>query len=172
MTAPDVLAFADKSTGGAYDVTEPSGVVVARIRVSLWTGASFQATAANGEPLCSGRRTSFWANRWEAVDPTGRALGSVRNASWTGTRKAVTLADGRELSLAGNMWGREWALRDAEGHDILSSTPTTGTWTFHPDAWLVRSHDASLDLAQVVGVVQLNRMMVKAGRSARVAAST
>ena len=38
-------------------------------------------------------------------------------------------------------------------------------WLFRRDAWLVRSHDLSLSLAEVIAIVQLNRMMVKAARS-------
>ena len=164
MTAPDVLAFADTKTDGAYAVTEPSGATVAWIRTKVFTAVSFEATTAGGEPLCSGRRAGFLSSRWEATDPGGRLVASVRN-SFTGTRKTVTLPDGRELALRGRMFTRDWALLDAQGRDVLSSTPSTGTWSFHPDAWVVRSHDATLDLAQVVGIVQLNRLMVKGGRS-------
>ena len=164
MTAPDVLDFADRKTDGTYDVTEPSGAVVARIHVPFWTGTTFSAETAAGEPLCTGRRTGFLSITWQAVDPAGRFLGSVRNGFW-GSSKVVTLADGRALTLRGTFWGREWSLLDAEGRDVLSSTPTTGTFSFRPDAWLVRCHDLSLDLDEVVAVVQLNRMMVKAARS-------
>lgn len=163
MVAPDVLDFADRRTDGAYEVTEPSGAVVARITVPLWTGSTFTAETAAGEPLCTGRRAGFFSVTWQATDPGGRFLGSVRSG-FLGP-KVVTLADGRTLSLRGQLWGREWSLLDAEDRPVLSSTPTTGSWTFRPDAWLVRCHDLSLDLDEVVAVVQLNRMMVKAARS-------
>ena len=163
MTAPDVLAFADNKSDGAYAVSEPSGSVVARIRVP-WTSSSFTAVTATGEPLCTGRRTGFFSSGWQAVDPAGRVLGSVRSSFW-GASKIVTLADGRELTLRGQLFGRDWSLLDAEGHDILSSTPMVSGWSFRTDAWLVRSHDLSLSLAEVIAIVQLNRMMVKAARS-------
>lgn len=164
MTAPDVLDFADKKTDGAYAVTEPSGAPVAWLQVSSWTGASFSATTASGEPLCTGRRTGFFSVTWEAVDPGGRVLGSVRSAFW-GNSKVVTLADGRTLTLRGQLFGRDWSLIDGSGRDVLSSTPTSSGWSFRPDAWLVRCHDLSLSLAEVVAVVQLNRMMVKSSRA-------
>ena len=163
MVAPDVMAFADRKTDGAYDVTEPSGTVVARIHVPLWSGSSFTATTAAGEPLCAGRRAGLFTTTWQATDPAGRFLGSVRSGFLS--PKVVTLADGRTLSLRGELWRRDWSLLDVEGHPVLSSTPTTSSWSFRPDAWLVRCHDLSLDLDEVVAVVQLNRMMVKAARS-------
>lgn len=164
VTAPDVLAFADRRTDGSYAVTEPSGTTVARIEVSAWSGQKFQAFAADGEPLCSGRKRNLLSSWWDAVDPGGRPLASLRN-SLTGTRKEVRLPDERVLTVRGQWFGRDWSMRDDSGRDVLTSEPTTSSWSFRPDAWVVRSHDASLDLAQVVGIVELNRLMVKAGRS-------
>ncbi len=163
MSAPDVLAFDDTKTDGAYAVSEPSGAVAAWIRVP-WTGSSFSASTAAGEPLCTGRRAGFFSVSWEAVDPRGVTLSSVRSSFW-GTGKTVTLADGRVLTLRGQLFGRDWSLLDAAGRDVVSSTPTTSSWSWRPDAWLVRCHDLSLSLAEVIAVVQLNRMMVKAARS-------
>ncbi len=170
MTAPDVLAFSDRKVRGAFPVTEPSGAVVATIRVGFWSGTSFEAVGADGEPLCSGRRLGLLSNTWGVVDPRGSELASMRPSVW-GTRKTVTLPAGRVLSVEGRVFSRDWALRDEQGDAVLTSTPTTAAWSFRPDAWVVRCHDASLDLAQVVAIVQLNRMVVKARRSASAAAS-
>lgn len=170
MSAPDVLAFADRKTDGAYAVTEPSGAVVALIRVKTFTMVSFTVTTAAGEPLCTGRRTGFWTSRWEATAPSGAVLCTLKGSGW-GTGKTVTLGDGRALSLRGRLFARDWALLDDQGREVLSSTPSTSSWSFSPDAWVVRSHDTSLDLAQVVAIVQLNRMMVKGSRSSAAVAT-
>ena len=169
MTAPDVLAFADRRTDGAYEVAEPSGAVVARIRVSLWSGSSFEATGATGEPLCTGRRRGLFSSWWDALDPAGRPLASLKS-SFSGTTREVRLPDERVLTLRGQWFGRDWSLRDetaddGAGSDILSSVPSTSAWSFRPDAWVVRSHDMSLDLATVIGVVEVHRLMVKAARA-------
>lgn len=171
MPAPDVLDFSDRKVDGAYAVTEPSGATVAWIDVPFWSGSSFSAVTAAGEPLCEGRRSGFFSVTWQATDPGGRPLGSVRSAFF-GSSKVVTLADGRTLTLRGQLFGREWSLQDAEGRDVLSSAPTSSAWSFRPDAWLVRCHDLSLSLAEVVAVVQLNRMIVKAARSSSASASS
>lgn len=165
MSVPDVLAFADRKVDGAYPVTEPSGRTVATIHVSFWSGTSFEAFGADGEPLCSGNRAGIWSSTFDAVDPRGSALVSVRNSFWGHTR-TVTLPDGRQLTLEGRLFTRDWALRDAGGGAVLSSTPSSSSWSFSPDAWVVQSHDASLGLAEVVAIVALNRIIVKAARAA------
>lgn len=169
VTAPDVLAFADRKTNGAYAVTEPSGSVVALIQVNGWTGASFEAFRATGEPLCFGKRRGLFSGWWDARDPVDRPLASLKS-SFTGTRKQVRLPDERVLTIEGRWFTRDWAMRDESGRDVLSSEPTTSAWSFRPDAWVVRSHDASLGLDAVVGIVELNRLMVKAARSSTSAA--
>lgn len=160
MTAPDVLAFADKKREGAYDVNEPSGTVVARIRVSMWSGSKFEATTGSGEPLCTGRKRT-WSSSWDAVDPAGAPLVTVKGTAFSSKRR-VTLPDERVLVLQGRWFGRDWALRDEAGNDVLTSEPMNSIWSFHPDAWIVRSHDATLSLAQVVAIVELHRLVVKA----------
>ena len=156
MTAPDVLAFADRKTEGAYTVTEPSGSVVALIRVNGWTGRSFEATRPDGVPLCSGRSRGVFSTWWDARDPADRPLASLK-ASFTGTRKQVHLPDERVLVIEGRWLTRDWALRDESGAAILSSEPSTSAWSFRPDAWVVRSHDALPGVDAVVGIVELKR---------------
>ncbi|WP_141014816.1 hypothetical protein [Nocardioides sambongensis] len=161
MSTPDVLLFADRKVEGAYPVAEPSGAIVARIQVP-WTGTSFTATTGQGEPLCSGRRPHMFSQRWQAFDHAGRLVAELK-PSFTGIRKTVTLGDGRVLELHGRMMSRDWRMDGPRG-PVLSSEPTSSQWSFWPDAWQVRCHDVSLDLAQTVGIVALNRIMVKANR--------
>jgi hypothetical protein len=171
VTAPDVLAFADRKTDGAYAVTEPSGTVVALIRVNGWTGRSFEASRADGEPLCSGRSRGMFSTWWDVRGADDRLLASLK-ASFAGARKQVRLSDERALTIEGRWFTRDWAMRDESGGDVLSLEPTTGAWSFRPDAWVVRSHDASLGLDAVVGIVEVNRLMVKAARSSTAATAT
>ncbi|TYL45515.1 hypothetical protein FXB39_17925 [Nocardioides sp. BGMRC 2183] len=167
VIAPDVLLFADRKVDGAYPVAEPSGTVVARIVVA-WTGTSFSATTGDGSPLCEGRRPHLFSQRWQAFDPGGRLIVTLK-PSFTGVRKTVTLADGRVFDLHGQWWGRDWSLIGPDG-PALFSEPTSSSWSFWPDAWQVRCADASLDLAQVISIVALNRIVVKANRSAAASA--
>jgi len=164
MTVSEALVFADKKQDGAFPVTAADGSVVARIAVR-WTGSSFEATTAEGTPLCSGKHHSAFSRHWEAYSPGGTQLALVRSSLW-GRGKTVTLADGRELRVGGSAFSRGWTVTDAAGRTVLDADAQGSSFSFHPDGFAVRCYDDSLGLAQIVAIVELNRLIVKAGRNA------
>lgn len=87
-----------------------------------------------------------------------------------GTRKIVTLVDGRELCITGRAFSRDWQLTDQAGRVVLGADAQGSSFSFHPDAFVVRSDEESLNLVQIVGIVELNRLIVKAGRNSAAAA--
>ena len=165
---PDVLAFSDRRSEGAFPVADASGEVVASIRVARWSGASFTATTTDGGPLCSGRHRGWLSTWWDAADPQGAPLCSLKSGVW-GTRRRVLLPGRPELTLTGQWFGRDWSMTDAAGTPVLLSEPSTGPFSLRPDAWVVRCLDPSLTLAQVVAVVETNRLLVKASRASAAA---
>lgn len=168
VTAPDALAFADKKQDGAFPVTAPDGSVVARIEVN-WSGSSFDATTAAGAPLCSGKHRSIFSNSWDAHDPAGALLASVRRSFW-GNRKHLTLPDGRALTISGRAFSRDWTLTDQAGQVVVAADAQGSGFSFHPDAFVVQCYDDSLELAQIISIVEVNRLIVKAGRRSAAAA--
>lgn len=171
VTAPDALAFADKRIDGAYPVTAPDGSVVVRIWVSRWSGSTFEAVTGYGAPLCSGRHRGWLSRSWDAYDPVGAVLVSVRSSFW-GNSKSVLLPAGRELRIAGKMLSRDWVLTDPAGRTVLGADAQGSSLSFHPDAFVVRCYDDSLGLAQIISIVELNRLMVKAARGSAAAANS
>ena len=113
-------------------------------------------SAAAGTGACS-------SNTFDAYDPTGAVLASVRRSAW-GRSKSVTLADGRELRVEGRLFARDWTVTDPGGRVAIEAVAQGSSWSFHPDAFVVRCYDSTIGLAELVAIVELNRIMVKAAR--------
>jgi hypothetical protein len=80
-----------------------------------WTGTSFTATDASGDPLCAGSAGMGGLSRtWTATGSGGRPLLSVRT-SWLGSKAAVTLERGGHYQLRGSAWRRDFAASRRDG---------------------------------------------------------
>src|SRR4051794_24134157 len=101
------LVFADRRLDSAYSVTDPSGAVIARIRVRRG-GARFHAEDATGSTLCAGS-TSRWglSNLWRATGPAGDPLLELRKSALRATA-AVRLARGGDMIVEGSVWRRDF----------------------------------------------------------------
>jgi hypothetical protein len=164
LPAPQVLGFPDRQSDGAYPVQVPDGSVVASIKVAFWRNR-FDAFGAGGERICSGRAPTL-GRTWLAQDAQGRELVAIKT-NW-GRFAAVTLRLGEvEARFNGSWRSRDWQLSDTAGRILLSSTPQSSAWSFHPDTWLVHC-DQSLSLAEAVAIVQLNRLRIKGQRDVAV----
>lgn len=102
-------------------------------------------------------------------DAADGLLFSLRSAAWRNQRTA-TFPNGGELTIRGRSWhSRDWVVEDAGGTAVLQAAATATGWSLHPDAYAVQV-DSALSLAQVIGIVQANRIMLKSRRAGAVAA--
>ncbi|SHF66672.1 hypothetical protein SAMN05443575_0587 [Jatrophihabitans endophyticus] len=163
-TALEVIAFVDEKQDGVYPVLGTDGSPVAFVTVP-WLSRKFEVAAPDGRALCAGRPAGF-GMEYEVTGAGGATLLTVRASFWRGKQRVITRADGTELRLTGDSWpSRDWTVTDAADRIVLGIEATAGTWSFHPDAYAVRVGDPTLTLAEVVGIVQANRMLVKAARA-------
>lgn len=166
---PLILGFRDRKRGGRLPVDGPDGQPVAFITTRTFS-AKFEVTGADGAPLCTGSaRLGGLSSRREARDPSGALLVSYVSR-WR--REVATVGDGRSFSITGRWLNANWRATADDGSVALASTKGPGAGIFHPDDWLVAVNDASLDLAQVVAMVELHRLVVQGNRAAAVAATS
>lgn len=163
-TALDVVAFLDKKQEGRYPVFDAAGRPLAFIEVP-WGGRTFTALTAEGRVLCSGKGRVF-SRTYDVADAYGNPLLRLSSGFWSSKTRTVSCADGRELVLHGESWpSRDWRVCEASERVVLNIEATAGAWSFHPDAFAVRISDPNLILADVVGIVQANRILLKAARA-------
>ena len=165
------LVFADRRQDGAYPVTDPSGAVVARIRVSRG-GSHFVAEDAGGSTLCAAS-TNRWgmSNLWRATGSAGESLLEVRKSMWRATA-ALTLARGGEMVVEGSVWRRDFQVRDAD-RVVLSALPQRSVISLRPHEYAVTQSSGALSLAETVAVVHIWRQLRKRDdATSAVAAST
>ena len=161
MTDPSAgLVFPDRKRHGAYDVTDSTGVV-ARIAVS-WTGNRFTATDAQGAPLCAAW-TSWWRlpTRWEATGPHGSPLLTARMRGITKTRAEVHLHRGGRFLVQGSAWRRDFRVTDEHGEVVLTAAPRSSALSLRPHDYAVQQAPGTLQLPEVVALVQIWRMTTK-----------
>jgi hypothetical protein len=89
-----------------------------------------------------------------------RPLLSVRT-SWAGSEAEVTLVRGGSYQLRGNAWRRDFAVTRSDGAIFVSGAPRTSALSFHPHDYVVRQAEGVFDLAELVAVVQIWRMVKK-----------
>ena len=157
---PSVLAVPDRKESGRFPVRHRDGRPAAHVSVK-WTGTAFTATDADDEPLCAA--AVGWgglSSTWKATGPDGRPLLSVKK-SWAGTRADVTLARGGTFVLRGSAWRRDFTVTDAQGATVLSAVPQTSALSFHPFHYAVEQARPVFDLAEVVALVQIWRLVKK-----------
>lgn len=162
--ALDVVAFLDKKQEGRYPVFDTAGRPLAYIEVP-WGSRKFTAVTAAGGALCSGKGHAF-SRTYDVCDAYGNPLFTMKSGFWANKTRTITFPNGYELILHGEKWpSRDWAVRDASERVVLHIEATASTWSLHPDAYAVRIGDPNLTLAHVVGIVQANRILVKASRA-------
>lgn len=163
-SALEIIAFLDRKQNGYYPVFDTDGRTIAQIQVP-WGGRKFTAVATGGATLCTGRPRTFTRN-YDVFDAANGLLLTIRSDFWSGKKRTITFGNGAELVLHGAGWpSRDWSVEDAAGRVVLSIAATSSTWSFHPDAYAVQIADPALALAHVVGIVEANRVIVKARRS-------
>lgn len=156
MTGPEALAFPDRRTRGVFPVRGPDGVSVAEIGVT-WTGTGFTATDTAGARLCAGRSGGF-SPTWRATGPDERPLLTVRRG-WTGSRAEVVLERGGTYELHGSAWRQDFAVRGPAGTPVVEAVAQRSAWSFTPYDYVVRQTEPTFDLAELVAVVQIWRMI-------------
>lgn len=162
-TQPLVLGFRDRKEGGRLPVNGPDGQPVAFIATKPLS-SNFEVTGADGIPLCTGSaRFAGLSGHREDRAPSGAVLVSFASRWRT---DVATLADGRSFSITGKWLGADWQAIAEDGSVGLSSVKGPGAGMFHPDDWLVAVNDATLDLAEVVAIVELHRLVVQRHRAA------
>lgn len=165
------LVFADRRRHGAYPITDPAGVVVARIRVGRG-GSSFVAEDATGSRLCAAS-TGRWglSNLWRATGSAGEPLLEVHKSMLRATA-AVTLARGGDMAVGGSVWRRSFDVRHGD-RVVLSAVPQRPVVSLRPYEYAVTQQSDALTLAETVAVVQIWRQLRKRDdASAAAAAST
>lgn len=171
MTEYATLLFPGRRVDGALPVTDPAGNALARITVAKG-GGRFTAATADGSTVCQGR-TSRWSlsGTWRVTGAAGGALLSVTAKPLRSTA-AVSLADGRRLVVHGSPWRRGFTVTDQDGRTVLTGTPRTGALSPRQYDYAVRQPTpGSLQLAEVIAIVQVWRMVQKS-EAAVLAAST
>lgn len=162
MTDPSAdLRFSDRRRDGAYDVTGPHGVVVARIRAG-WTGHRFTVTDPQGTVLCTAR-TSWWRlpARWDVTDPDGGPLLVARMRGITRTAAEVHLERGGRLVVQGSAWRRDFRVVDEHGRVVLTAVPRTSAFSLRRHDYAVQLDRRILQLAEAVALVHLWRTTMK-----------
>lgn len=168
-TTPQILAFPDRKEDGQFPVRGPDGQPVAHI-AARWTGVSFTATDASGGPLCAGSvRRGGLSRKWTARGPGGRPLLRV-TMGWTGSKAEVVLERGGSFQLRGSAWRRDFTVSRSDRAMVVSAVPRTAALSFHPNDYLVRQAEPVFDLAELVALVQIWRML-KRNASAAAAGS-
>src|SRR3954468_13077049 len=129
------LVFEDRRRDGAYSVTDRTGAVVARIRVSRG-GARFLVEDATGAALCAAS-TSRWgmSNLWRATGPAGGPLLEVRKSTLRATA-AVRLARGGDLVVQGSVWRCDFQVR-SDNRIVLSALPQNSVISLRPYEYAV-----------------------------------
>lgn len=153
------LVFADKRQAGAYVVTDPSGAVVARIRIGRG-GVRFVAEDVTGSPLCAGS-TGWWglSNLWRATGIRGEPLLELRKSALRSTA-AVRLARGGDLVVEGSLWRRDFQVRD-DSRVLLRGLPQRSVISLRPHEYAVSRLADTLTLAETVAIVQIWRQLRK-----------
>lgn len=164
LAGPPVLDFSGSRADG-WPVSTPDGVV-ARMEVG-WLTSEFSIRDPRGVLLCSGKVPfGAFGRRWEVVDAAGAPVLSL-GVGW-GRTSTVRFANGRECAVRGDFLSRAWEMTDTDGRIAARSVPTTSSWGFRPDAWLVQQ-DGSFTLTEFVAVVQTYRRVVQRRRAAAAA---
>lgn len=157
---PQLLAFPDRKQDGRFPVKDETGKLLAHISVK-WMGTSFTAADADDQPLCAASSGAMGlSSLWKATGPAQEPLLSVKK-SWTGTSAVVALERGGTFSLRGSPWRRDFAVTDAEGGPLVTAVPQSSGWSFHPHDYAVQQIQPVFDLAEMVAVVQIWRMVKK-----------
>jgi hypothetical protein len=161
MTDYDILLFPDRRIDGAFPVTDSHGNPVARVSAAR-RGSRFTVTSVDRRPLCAGGASRWWlSGKWQVTDADGAPLLTV-TATPLRNRASVRLARGGELTLRGSSWRRDFTLLDAAGRIVLSAAPRTSAISPRQHDYAVQqSIPPVLDLAEVIAVVQVWRMVKK-----------
>lgn len=106
------------------------------------------------------------ADGWPVSTPDG--VVARMDVGW-GRTATARFAAGRECEVRGEFFSRAWEMTDGTGRIVARSVPTSSSWGFRPDAWLVQQ-DGSLTLTQFVAVVQTYRRIVQRRRAAAASA--
>jgi hypothetical protein len=156
----ETLVFLDRKEQGRLPVRNLSGGLVAQIATS-WTGVSFTAVDDTARPLCAGSARAFGlSRRWSATTPAGVGLLAITNSVWR-SRAQLTLASGETFVLRGSTWRRDFVVTDTAGATVLSVTPRAPALSLRPYEFAVQPNARRFNLAEIVALVQIWRMVRK-----------
>jgi hypothetical protein len=164
----NTLRFPDHKPKGRFPVLDDRGGVVALISAA-WTGTSFTATDRDERPLCAGS-TSWWgmSGKWQATGADSGPLMLVRTGILR-ARASVRLERGDVFEVHGSAWRRDFTVTDADGQTVLTALPQTSAFSFRPYDYAVEQQTPAFQLAEIVALVQIWRMVRKAEASAAAA---
>ena len=172
MTERDTLLFPERRVQGAFPVTDAHGNPIARV-TATWDGGRFCVTTIDGGPMCDGATSRWWlSGRWDVTDAQGRPLLTVTARPLRNTA-AVHLARGSDLIMRGSPWRRDFAVLDQDGRTVLSAEPRTSPMS--PRQYDYAVHQAipgALDLAEMIAIVQVWRMVKKSDAAVLAATTT
>ena len=172
MTEHGTLLFPDRRIHGAFPVTDTHGNPVARV-TATWSGGRFSVTTLDGGPMCDGATSRWWpTGKWQVTDAQGRPLLTVSAKPLRNTA-AVHLARGRDLIMRGSPWRRDFAVLDEDGRTVLSAAPRTPPISPRQHDYAVhQSIPGTLNLAEMIAIVQVWRMVKKSDAAVLAATST
>lgn len=157
--------FTDRKHQGRFAVHDGDDRLVAQISTS-WTGMSFAAVDGGGHRLCAGSARRLGLS-WRATGPDRADLLSLTK-SLRRAQAEVALTRGGVFVLRGSTWRRDFAVTDGDGGTVLAVTAETSAVSLRPFDFAVRQRQPGLDLAEIVAMVQIWRM-VRDGEDAAVA---
>jgi hypothetical protein len=153
----DLLVLAGRKTSGRFAVRDGLGGLTAQISVP-WHGSSFTVTRPDGTVLCAAALGKYgFSSTWKVTGGDGRELLTTR-WRWTGSTAWITLDRGDKLLLRTRWWKEGFTLVDANGVEVVRAAPATRRRSIRRRDCVVRQVEPTLDLAELVAVMQIWRM--------------
>jgi hypothetical protein len=154
---------------GVSPVHTPDGQVVAQIRWhALSMRGKFEILDPAGQEIASGGSESMTGRKMGVRDPRGASLAALKlSLMWPSGSATLSLPDGAELGVKKTPFSeRKFAFTDSSG-EVARITPTTGVFSFHPDAYAFEAFRPVLTPIVAIGVAQCLREAIKSTRNSR-----
>ncbi|GIH02210.1 hypothetical protein Rhe02_02770 [Rhizocola hellebori] len=154
---------------GVSPVHTPDGRVVAQIRWhALSMRGKFEVLDPFGREVASGGSESMTGRKMALRDPRGTSLAALKlSLMWPSGTATLSLPGGTEIGVKKATFSeRKFAFTGAAG-EVARITPTTGVFSFHPDAYAFEALRPELTVVVAIGIAQCLREATKSTRNSR-----